>query len=378
MLASSAVAQPQQQPPPPTPQQQPGQPAQPPAPKPVPPHRFGRFDLDMPFAQLKALPDLRACADKLSGPSGRADCTLPPGPDSLVRAQVAWQEGKNGPEAVALRLLFDAQTAPALTDLEWQLTRGWGPPSLEQLRRDRENKFFTLQWEDPEHRATLEAQGTLLQPSRVTAVVLERRQQPLGGEFTALHPRPFPNFRVRWIRRIEWEGQLHALLWGTSLSPAQEAEGESSPAWAAQRNYVGLWKLLPANATHPRRWKALWERTTGGDSDDEDEPQRVLYVDVRDVTGDGTPDIEVELSCETCGATADELIVKTVRAGKLVDLLSKRDLYRAQVELGQAQVKIREPEGENDEGATVSTYSYDRGKGAFVLAREERTSAPQH
>jgi hypothetical protein len=66
-----------------------------------------------------------------------------------------------------------------------------------------------------------------------------------------------------------------------------------------------------------------------------------------------------------------------VRAGKLVDLLSKRDLYRAQVELGPAFVKISEPEGEDDQGTTVSTYSYDRGKGAFVLAREERAPAPQ-
>jgi len=373
-LAWPAAAQPQQPPPAPVPPPQPAV-VKPPAPQ-VPPRRFGRFDLDLPFAQLRAMPDLHACADRLAGPSGRADCTLPPGPDNLDRAQIAWQEGRNGPETVALRLLFEPQAAPALTDLEWQLTRGWGPPSLEQLRRAQDQKYFTLQWEDAEHRATLEAQGTLLQPSRAVAVVLERKQLPLAGEFTALHPRPFAGFRVRWIRRIEWEGQLHALLWGTSLSPAQEAEGESSPAWANHREYVGLWKLLPATATRPRRWRALWERTTGGDSDDEDEPQRVLYVDARDVTGDGSPDIEIELTCETCGATADELIVKTVRAGKLVDLLSKRDLYRAQVELGVSQVKIREPEGENDEGATVSTYAYDRGKGAFVLAREERTSAP--
>ncbi|HVI24010.1 MAG TPA: hypothetical protein VM691_11030, partial [Myxococcales bacterium] len=99
-------------------------------------------------------------------------------------------------------------------------------------------------------------------------------------------------------------------------------------------------------------------------------------VDTRDITGDGAPDVEIELSCEACGPTADELIVKTVRAGKLVDLLSKRDLYRAQVDLTTGQVRIREPEGEDDQGATVSTYSYDRGKGAFVLAREERAPAP--
>jgi len=357
---------------------QPPQAAKPPAPPPpaVPPRRFGRFDLDLPFAQLRALPDLKSCADALAAPAGRADCPLPRAADNLDRAQLAWEAGKNGPELIALRLLFDPQTAPPLTDIEWQLTRGWGPPSLEQLRRDREQKFFTLQWEDQEHRATLEAQGTLLQPSRATAVVLERKQLPLGGEFTALHPRPFPGFRVRWIRRLDYEGQLHALLWGTSLTPAQEAMGENSAAFATQRNYVGLWKLLPATATRPRRWRPLWERTMGGDSDDEDQPQHILYVDARDVTGDGSPDIEVELSCETCGATADELIVKTVRAGKLVDLLSKRDLYKAQVDLGNQLVRIREPEGEDDQGVTVSTYAYDRGKGAFVLAREERAPAP--
>ena len=51
------------------------------------------------------------------------------------------------------------------TELEWQLTRGWGAPSLEQLRRDKDQKLFTLQWEDAEHRATLEAQGAVAQPS---------------------------------------------------------------------------------------------------------------------------------------------------------------------------------------------------------------------
>jgi len=214
----------------------------------------------------------------------------------------------------------------------------------------------------------------LAQPSRAVAVVLERRQLPLSGEFAALHPRPFPSFRVRLVRRLDYDGQPYAFLWGSNLSPSQEAMGESSPAWATQRNYVGLWRVEPATGARPRRWKPLWERSTGGD--DEDEPQRVLRVETRDVTGDGTPDIVVQLSCETCGATADELIVKTVRAGKLVDLLLKRDLYRAQVDLAAGQVRIREPEGEDDQGATVSTYSYDRGKGAFVLAREERAPAP--
>jgi len=46
------------------------------------------------------------------------------------------------------------------------------------------------------------------------------------------------------------------------------------------------------------------------------------------------------------------------------------------VELSPGTVRIREPEGEDDEGSTVSTYAYDRGKGAFVLAREERVARP--
>ena len=344
------------------------------APLPVAPRRFGRFDLEQPFAQLRALPELKACADALAAPSGHADCALPKDADKLERAQLAWEDTPRGPELIALRLLFDAAVAPALTDLEWQLTRGWGPPTLEQLRRDKDQKFFVLQWEDADHRATLEAQGPVAQPSRATAVVLERKQSLLPGELGSLHPRPFPGFRVRWLRRIEWDGQPHALIWGSSLTPAQEAMGEQSPAFATQRNYVAVWKLLPATAQAPRRWRPLWERSTGGD--DEDEPQRILYVDARDVTGDGSPDVEVELTCDTCGATASELIVKTVRAGKLVDLLQKRDLYQARVELLAGQVKISEPEGEDDQGTTVSTYRYDRGKGAFVLAREERAPAP--
>jgi hypothetical protein len=347
----------------------------PPGPSQVAPRKFGRFDLDMPLAQVRAMPDLGDCAALLAAPTGHADCALPRGPDNLARVQLAWEETRSGGELTALRLLFDPQLAPALTELEWQLTRGWGPPSLEQLRRDRDQKFFTLQWEDAERRATLEAHGARDQPSRATAVVFERKQVPLTGEFSSLRPRPFPGFRVRWVRRTDWEGQVHAVLWGTSLSPAQEAMGEQSPAWISQRNYVGIWKLEPATPSRPRRWKVLWERLTGGD--DDEQPQRVLYVDTRDVTGDGTPDLVVELSCETCGATADEVIVKTVRAGKLIDLLTKRDLYRAQVELGPGQVRIREPEGEDDQGLTVTTYAYDRGKGAFVLARQERAPPPE-
>lgn len=349
----------------------PAKPVQPPAAPTVPPRRFGRFDLDQPLALLRALPDLKGC--DLSAPSGHADCPLPRDLDKVGRVQLAWEEARAGSEVIALRLVFDPLVAPALTDLEWQLTRGWGPPVLEQLRREKDQKIFTLQWEDPEHRATLEAAGPLAQPSRAVAVTFERRQLALGGELAGLHPRPFPGFRTRWLKRVDWDSVPHVLLWGTSLSPAQEAMGESGPQWATQRNYVAVWKLEPAAGGRPRRWKALWERETGGD--DDDEAQRVLLVEARDVTGDTTPDIEIELTCDICGSTANEVIIKTVRAGKLVDLLVKRELYRAQVEMVPGQIRIKEPEGEDDQGTTVSTYSYDRGKGAFVLAREERLGA---
>ena len=335
-----------------------------------PPRRFGRFDLDQPLAQLRAMPDLKGC--DLSAVSGHADCALPRDADKLLRALIAWEPSG---QVIALRLVFDPQFAPALTDLEWQLTRGWGPPVLEQLRREKDQKILTLEWEDAEHRATLEASGPLWQPSRAIAVTLERRQLPLTGELTGLRPRPFPGFRIRWLKRVDWEGVPHALLWGTSLSPSQEALGESGVAWATQRNYVALWKLAPVSPQQPRRWRPLWERETGGE--DDDEAQRVLRVDARDVTGDGVPDIEVELSCDSCGPTTSEVIVKTVRAGRLVDLLSRRELFHAQVEMKPGQVRIREPEGDDELSTTVSTYAYDRGKGAFVLAREERMGAPR-
>ena len=60
---------------------------------------------------------------------------------------------------------------------------------------------------------------------------------------------------------------------------------------------------------------------------------------------------------------------------RAVDALAMK-LLRAQVDLAPGQVRIREPEGEDDQGQTVSTYAYDRGKGAFVLAREERAPPP--
>jgi hypothetical protein len=355
--------------PPPAPQ------AGPPA---VAPRRFGRFDLDQPKDQLARLPDLKECTDLLLPASGHADCAVPRDPDRIARVQIAWEDSKPGGEIVALRLLFDPQLAPALTDLEWQLTRGWGAPVLEQLRREKDQKVLTLQWEDGEHRATVEAQGALAQPSRAVAVVLERRPAALPAELAGLHPRPFPGVRLKLVRRIEWDGQPYAVVWGTSLTPGQEAVGESGPSWATQRGYVGVWKLEPATAQRPRRWRPLWERLTG---DEDEENERISRVETRDVTGDGAPDLEVELSCETCGRTASEVVVKTVRAGKLVDLLNKRDLFRAQVEFEPGRVRIGQPDGDEESSLTVSTYSYDRGKGTFVLAREERISRsppPEH
>jgi hypothetical protein len=350
----------------------PGQQA--PAPTPaVPPKRFGRFDLDVSKDQLAKMPDLSNCADALAAPSGHADCAVPRDPDRIARVQVAWEDSKPGGEIVALRLLFDPQAAPALTEVEWQLTRGWGAPSLEQLRREKDQKLFTLQWEDAEHRASLEAQGALAQPSRAIAVVLERRPQPLPADLVGLRPRPFPGMRFKLVRRLDWDKQAYAVVWGTSLTPAQEALGEAGPGWMTQRGYVGLWKQEPATQQRPRRWRAIWERVTG---DEDEDNERISRVDTRDVTGDGVPDVEVELSCETCGRAASEVLVKTVRAGKLVDLFYKRDLFRAQVDFDQGRVRIREPDGDEDQGLTVSTYSYDRGKGAFVLAREERVSPP--
>jgi hypothetical protein len=347
---------------------------QPPAPTPtVPPKRFGRFDLDVSKDQLAKMPDLSNCADALAAPSGHAECAVPRDPDRIARVQIAWEDSKPGGEIVALRLLFDPQAAPALTELEWQLTRGWGAPSLEQLRREKDQKLFTLQWEDAEHRASLEAQGALAQPSRAIAVVLERRPLPLPADLVGLRPRPFPGMRFKLARRLEWDRQAYAVVWGTSLTPAQEALGEAGPGWTTQRGYVGLWKQEPGTQQRPRRWRAIWERVTG---DEDEDNERISRVDTRDVTGDGVADVEVELSCETCGRAASEVVVKTVRAGKVVDLFSKRDLFRAQVDFDQGRVRIREPDGDEDQGLTVSTYSYDRGKGAFVLAREERVSPP--
>ncbi|GAC1594869.1 MAG: hypothetical protein NVS4B10_02930 [Myxococcales bacterium] len=336
---------------------------------PVPVSRFGRFDLDVPLAQLAKLPELKACAEALAAPAGHAECVLPPNDDKLGKVQLAWEETKPGGELIALRLLYDPALAPPLTDVEWLLTRGWGPPMLEQLRRERGQKVFTLQWEDPEHRTTLEAAGPFGQGSRVVALVIERKPRPLPGDLFSLRPRPFPGLRVRFVRRVEWDSQPHAVLWGTSLSPAQEALGETGTAWGQQRSYVGVFRLEAATDKHPKRWSPLWERVSG---EDEDDPQRVLRVDTRDVTADGAPDVEIELSCTTCGKTTSEVLIKTVRAGKLVDLLARKDLYRAQVDLLAGKVRIREPEGDDGSAVTVTTYAYDRGKGAFVLAREER------
>lgn len=370
--------------PPPSAQQPPGSlpaPAQPappgpqaaPPPRPQPPipvSRFGRFDLDAPLPQVARMPELKACAASLSAVRGHADCALPPSDDKLSRVQLAWEESKAGGELIALRLLFDPALAPPLTDLDWQLRHGWGPPMLEQLRREGSQKIFTLQWEDPEHRTTLEGMSLLGQGPRVTALVIERKPRLPGGDLATLRPRPFPGLRVRLVRKIEWEGQPYAVLWGTSLTPAQEALGEAGQVWSQQRSYVGVFRLEPATEKRPRRWRVLWERICG---EDEDDPQRILGVETRDITLDGAPDVSVELACATCGSSVSEVLVKTVRAGKLVDLLARNNLYRASVELSAGTVRIREPESEDT--STVTTYAYDRSKGAFVLAREERVAA---
>lgn len=349
--------------------------AQPPPPRapaapPIPVSRFGRFDLDVPLPQLARMPELKSCAAALVGVRGRAECALPPSDDKLARVQLAWEESKAGGELIALRLLFDPTLAPPLTDLDWQLRHGWGPPMLEQLRREGGQKIFTLQWEDPEHRTTLEGTSLLGQGPRVTALVIERKPRMPGGDLATLRPRPFPGLRVRFVRKLEWEGQPYAVLWGTSLTPAQEALGEGGQAWSQQRSYVGIFRLDPGSDKRPRRWRALWERVCG---EDEDDPQRVLGVETRDITADSAPDVEVELACATCGNTVSEVLVKTVRTGKLVDLLARNNLYRASVELQPGTVRIREPESEDT--STVTTYAYDRSKGAFVLAREERVAA---
>lgn len=335
------------------------------------PHRYGRFDLDASLAAL-AKADLAPCAAQLVGPSGHADCDVKTAADKIIRAQLAWDDARaGGPLLIGLRLSFEPSGAPALTDLEWQLTRLWGAPALEQLRREKNHKSFTLQWEDAEHRATLEAGAQVTQPSRAVSLTFERKPPPLPAELQALKPRPFPGFHLRWARRLEYDASPYAIVYGTSLSPLQEALGEAGPSWAGQRNYVGIWRLESAQTEKRRRWQPLWDRVTGGD--DEDDPQRVLHIDVRDVTGDGAPDVLVEFTCDTCNHTANEVALKTVRGGKLVDLLVKRDLFRATIGLEPGSMRIREPEEREDGKAatTVTTYAYDRSKGVFVLAREE-------
>jgi hypothetical protein len=348
---------------------QPGQQAQQvPPPKPTPVKQLGRFDLDLTPAAFAALPELRGCTLPVGQPSGHGECTLAPNEERLVKLHLAWDEGRPGGELIALRLVFDPATAPPLTELEWQLTRAWGAPSLEQLRREKEQKIFTLQWEDPEHRATLEAAAPYQQPSRAIAVVIERKPHALTGELATLRPRPFAGYRSRMVRRLDWEGAPHAVVWGTSLTPAQEAMGEASPAFATQRGYLGIFKMEAGPGK--KRWKALWERTVGSDEEDND-TQRVLRVETRDVTGDGEADLFVELSCPTCAGSVSEVLVKTIRAGKLIDLFGRKDLFRAEVQVEKmGLLRIREPEGED--GITVTTYGYDRSRGAFVLSHEER------
>src|SRR6267142_2565489 len=169
-------------------------------PQPASPRKWGRFDLDAPLAQL-AKGDLSACASQLVGQSGHADCDVGTEGDRITRVQLAWDEARPGTqELIALRLSFDPAVAPSMTNLEWQLTQSWGAPVLEQLRRERNHKLFTLQWEDADHRATLEAGAPVTQPSRAVSLTFERKPPVLGGELAGLKPRPFPGFHLRWVR----------------------------------------------------------------------------------------------------------------------------------------------------------------------------------
>ena len=180
------------------------------------------------------------------------------------------------------------------------------------------------------------------------------------GDLANLHPEAVrqhanPNGappRIRWPALRDGLGHY-------SLTPGQEALGESGPAWSTQRSYIGLFKL--EIGALKKRWRPLWERTSGDEEDND--LQRITRVDTHDVTGDSDPDLLVELSCPSCGQSVSEVVVKTIRAGKAVDLLDKHDLYRASVDAQPGQVRIREAEGDNT--VTVSTYAYDKSKGAF-------------
>ena len=332
--------------------------------------RFRRLRIPIqPLAQLAQLPDLKACAAQLAAPVGHAECALGPNDEKLAKLNLAWDDSRPGGDVLALRLSFDAQLAPPLTELELELTRGWGAPALEQMRRDHDNKMFTLQWEDGERRATLEAAAPMGQPSRATAIILERKPRALSGDLASLRPRPFPNMRVR-ICAASSTTASPTRCSGAPASPRRRRRSATrAHRGARRRSYIGIFKLEPAaGPLGKKRWKPLWERTSGDEEDND--LQRILRVDTRDVTGDSYSDLLVELSCPTCGQSTSEVVVKTVRAGKAVDLLDKHDLYRASVDARPGQIRIREAEG--DDTITVSTYAYDKSKGAFVLAREER------
>ena len=42
-----------------------------------------------------------------------------------------------------------------------------------------------------------------------------RIQLALAGELLGLHPRPFPGFRIKVVRRMEWDGRPYALTCST-------------------------------------------------------------------------------------------------------------------------------------------------------------------
>ncbi len=313
------------------------------------------------FATLDVRPEeLRAelpagCILPAELPStGRLECALPDSVLHAARAQVLWNDGK----VEIARFLFGTASGPA-HEVVKDLIRVWGNPSRE-ITLLREHRWL-VEWDDAEHRATLESEGPRHE-ERPVVVTLERKPPQPTAEFTTLRLHPFAPFRLKGLRRVEYDGVLHASVWGTSLTAAEEATGTAASG-TTERGYAAIYRY--DRATH--RWHALWELTLG----EEDEPTRLLGVEVSDVSGDGNLDLVLRLACHDCGAAASEIYVKTVRAGRVVDLLAKHDLYRATVQLSHGEIRINEPGSSGDAAGTTAVYAYDKAKGTFVLMREE-------
>ena len=295
-----------------------------------------------------------SCLADTPHPSGRLDCKLPENAAHLERVQALWDADR----VVTARALFDAKAPPAANVVK-DLVVEWGPPSREvRLWRD---ERWIVEWEDGERKATLESHGRHWD-ERPVALTLERKPPALTGELSSLRLHPFAPFRLNLARRVDYDGVPHALVWGTSLSAAEEAAGPE--ASSAERGYVAIYRFDKAT----RRWHALWDLATG----DDETGVRLAGVEVEDVSADGLPDLVVRLACKDCGASASEVYVKTVRGGRVVDLLAKRDLYRAEVKLARGEIRLIEPADQSGgNSGTTAVYGYDRGKGTFVLMREE-------